>query len=137
MTTFKLKLVTPAGIVLEQEAEEVILRTEDGQIGIMAHHEPLVSILKPGEMIVRAHGTATALATAGGVIEMAGNTLTILADTAEHADALELERAEKKAAELAEQLNRGQEMDITTYKTLQRQLEKEQARISVFKKWRK
>jgi F-type H+-transporting ATPase subunit epsilon len=133
----KIKLVTPSKVVLEEEAEEVILQTEEGQIGIMANHEPIISILKPGEMIIVNNGMVFSLATAGGVIEMSENNLTILADTAERADEIELDIAEARAAELAEKLGKAEQIDITTYKTLQKQLEKEQARIGVFKKWKK
>jgi len=135
--TLQLKLVTPVKTVLEEDVEQVTVNTEDGEITILPNHAPLVSIARPGEMIIKHGGTRRGLSVAGGVIEMFNNTLLILADTAEHADEIELERAEKKAAELAEELSSQEQMDMTTYKALQRQLEKEQARIGVAKKWRK
>ena len=86
MSKLNIKLITPAKTVLEEEVDEVVAETTDGQITILAHHAPLVSILKPGELIIRTDKKDKPLAIAGGVIEMFNNTLVILADTAEHVE---------------------------------------------------
>ncbi|OJI07884.1 ATP synthase F1 subunit epsilon [bacterium CG10_46_32] len=137
MRTLNLKLITPARTVLEEEAEEVVANTRDGQITILAHHAPLVSILKPGELLIRLNGKEKPLVVAGGVIEMFENTLVILADTAEHVAEIDLERAEKRARELVEKLKEKSKLDINTYTSLSYMLERDRTRIEVFKKWRK
>ncbi|MDP3995431.1 MAG: ATP synthase F1 subunit epsilon [Patescibacteria group bacterium] len=136
MQSLTLKLITPARTVLEEEAEEVVAETQDGQITILAHHSPLVTILKPGALLVRAKGRERAIAVAGGVIEMSENTLTILADTAEHAEEIDLERAETRARELVEKLKEKSNLDINTYSALSYMLERDRARIGVVKRWR-
>lgn len=136
MQNLALKLITPARTVLEEEAEEVVAETQDGQITILAHHSPLVTILKPGALLVRAKGRERAIAVAGGVIEMSENTLTILADTAEHAEEIDLERAETRARELVEKLKEKSNLDINTYSALSYMLERDRARIGVVKRWR-
>jgi len=137
MKTLKLKLVTPVKTIFDEDVEQVHLNTEDGEITVLPNHAPLVSILRPGILTAKQEGKDVPMAVAGGAIEMFGNTLVILADTAEHPDEIDLERAEKKAQKLAQEIASKQTLDITTYKTLQRQLEREQARIGAVKRWRK
>jgi len=137
MNKLNIKLITPAKTVLEEEVDEVVADTKDGQITILANHTPLVSILKPGELIIRTDKKDKPLAIAGGVIEMFNNTLIILADTAEHAEEIDLERAETRARELVEKLKDKEKLDINTYNNLEYMLERDRARIGVSKKWRK
>ena len=137
MDKLNIKLITPARTVLEEDADEVVADTQDGQITILAHHTPLVSILKPGELIIRVDGKEKPLAVAGGVIEMFENTLIILADTAEHVEEIDLERAQKRAQELAEKLKDKETLDIHTYTNLEYMLARDRARIGVYNKWRK
>ena len=133
----KLRIVTPAKSLLEKEIDEVTLNTEYGQITVLANHIPLLSVLKPGEILVKNGSEKIAIASAGGIVEMSGrNTLTILADTAEHAKEINPERAKQKAQEIIKKLESKTKLDLTAYKALQRRLEKENARIAVAKKWR-
>ena len=53
MSKFKLKLIAPDGVKYEAEATAVILPTSDGEIEILPGHMPLVSLLAPGEMIIK------------------------------------------------------------------------------------
>ncbi|MAG28526.1 ATP synthase F1 subunit epsilon [bacterium] len=137
MTKLNLKLITPARTVLEEETEEVVAQTLDGEITILANHTPIVTILKPGELLIKNDNKATPLAVAGGIIEMFENTLVILADTAEHVKEIDLKRAEERAKELASKLKEKELLDITTYNSLSYTLARDRTRIEVFKKWRK
>lgn len=103
MNTFNLKLISPEGIKYETNAAEVTLPTPDGQITIMPNHMPLISLLSPGEIILKIDGEEHILATEGGIAEVANNTVKILADTAEDVnslDQLKIEKAKKHAEEL-------------------------------------
>ncbi len=101
MDKFILKLIAPDGVKYEAEAEKVTLPTADGQITVLPGHMPLVSLLKPGEIIIKNGDKTHELATEGGVVEINQNLVKVLADTAEDADSLdELKIVEaKKAAE--------------------------------------
>ncbi len=136
-TTFKLKLVTPVKTVFEQEVSQVILPTTSGQITVLPNHAQLVSELAPGELIVTAGSEQFPLAVAGGIIEVEQNTLLILADSAEQPSDIDIAAAEERAKKLAQELAEEERLDITTYNLLQKQLQNEQARILVGKKWRK
>jgi F-type H+-transporting ATPase subunit epsilon len=133
----QLKLVTPAKTLFDQAVQSVVLPTESGQITVLPDHAPLVSILSPGELIVKTAQEEFPLAVAGGVVEVFENTLVVLADSAEHPTEIDIEAAEKRAEELAKELATEATMDITTYTALQKTLERERARLNVGKKWRK
>lgn len=99
--TFSLKLISPTGIKYEAEANSVFLPTPDGEIEILPDHMPLIALLSPGEILIKLDGKTEHLATDGGLVEINGNTVKIIADAAEAAENLdELKIMEaKKAAE--------------------------------------
>lgn len=135
--TLRLQLITPVETLFNEDVQQVIVPTTSGQITVLPHHSRLVSILAPGELIVTNGANESALAVSGGMIEMTNNTLTVLADSAEQPSEIDLEKAEERAKELAAELSQEQKMDIASYHLLQRQLEIEQARLSIGRKWRK
>lgn len=130
-------LVTPSGTLESGLVDGVTIMTETGEITVLPWHSRLVSTLKPGELVVRDNGEERGLAVAGGVLEISDNTLRVLADSAEFPSDIDIEASEKRAAELAKELEEQEQMDITTYTTLQRSLEREQTKLAVGKKWRK
>jgi F-type H+-transporting ATPase subunit epsilon len=104
----RFQLVSLGGLKFDEEVYEVILPTQDGQIGVLDHHMPLVSVATDGVIAVRHKSTdpddfRDFFAVSGGVIEVANNVLTVLVDEADHAD--EINEAEvRKAFELAQKL---------------------------------
>lgn len=135
--TLHLKLITPVAKVFEEDVTSVTIPTRVGQITVLPHHTELVSILEPGELLVRTNDKEHPLAVSGGIVEVFNDTLAILADSAEHATDIDLERAEARAKELARELKSEVTMDMTTYSLLEKQLAHETARRDVAKKWRK
>lgn len=107
MLTFE--LVTPEGVKFTEEAYEVLLPTPDGQIGVLPHHLALVSLATTGVVSVRRRqqdpdSAVEHFATTGGMIEIDGKKVRLLADTAEHADdinAMKAQEALKHAQALA------------------------------------
>ncbi|NLY53929.1 MAG: F0F1 ATP synthase subunit epsilon [Firmicutes bacterium] len=95
MSAFRLEIVTPAGTVFSSDVESVTAQTLDGQIGVLAGHIPLVTVLETGVMRVRtAEKEEVRLAVSGGFMEMSSdNKLTVLAQTAERAEEIDVERA--------------------------------------------
>ena len=76
-----------------------------GELGILPSHAPLLTTLVPGEIRVTKDGDETFMVVSGGFLEVIGNRVTILADTAEQADEIDIERAEaalERAQERAE-----------------------------------
>lgn len=136
-TKLHFKMVTPSATVFEQDVEGVSLPTVMGEITVLPEHTELVSILTPGELVVRADGKTSPLAVTGGVIEMYNNTLYILADAAEHVDDIDVIAAEKRAQQLEQDLKERTDLDLTSYSLLQRNLEMERIKLNLTKKWRK
>ncbi len=103
------ELVTPEGVKFTEEAYEILLPTPDGQIGILPHHLALVSLATAGVVSVRrrqsdSDGQMEHFSTTGGLIEIDGKRVRLLADTAEHADdidAMKVQAALAHAKELA------------------------------------
>lgn len=98
------EIVTPERSLVSEEVEMVTLPGVLGQMGILRGHEPLLSTLDIGEIVLhRTGGETQYLAVHGGVVEVRPNKVTILADIAEEAEAIDERRAE-------EARNRAQQM---------------------------
>lgn len=137
MSTLVIKLVTPERSVAEMEAAGVTLPIADGDVTILPEHEPYIGALKAGEIIVhRSDGSTESLAVSGGFVEFDTNTLSILADTAERAEEIDMERAET-ARRRAEAIQKEEvSMDEEEYARVAAALEKEMTRIKVARKHR-
>lgn len=101
-SSFHFKLVTPERVAFEAELRSLTVPTTSGEITILPGHIPLVSQLGHGEMILR-DKTDHVFAVSGGFISVAGDTVQILAESATHADEIDLEKAEE-ARQRAEKL---------------------------------
>ncbi|UWG97182.1 F0F1 ATP synthase subunit epsilon [Dehalobacter sp. DCM] len=92
--TFNLVVVAPAGEVLNTEAEFVLAPGAEGELGILANHAPLIANLVIGVVRYTQDGKVEKIAISGGFMEVAQNKVTILADTAERAESIDVDRAE-------------------------------------------
>lgn len=126
MATFKIKVVTYEEKVLEQEAEFVLVRTTEGDMGILPNHSPFIVGLSTGEMKIRLNGKEEKYFVSEGLLEISNNVVTIIATEAIPADQLDVERAKKEVEELKAKLAKVQEdKDILiTQKNLQQALMK-------------
>lgn len=99
----KLEIVTPEKRVLDAEVDSVTVMTATGEAGILPNHAPLISALKPGILTYTMKGASDKLAVSGGFVEVNGNTVSVLADTASSADEIDVAeaRSDKEAAERA------------------------------------
>lgn len=106
MKLIKFSLVTPERKLLEEEVMQVTLPSEAGEVTILPDHIPYIATLKSGEIMTKdAKGTAESFAVSGGFVEFHDNILSVLADMAERADEIDLERAraaEARAREIRE-----------------------------------
>ena len=94
MTPFPLKIVTPDGLEFEGQAEEVIVRTTSGDIGIMANHVNCVAPLGMGRATVVIDGQKRYGACIGGILSVVGGAVTLVPTTFEWADEIDADRAE-------------------------------------------
>lgn len=132
------KIVTPEGIIYEDKVEKVTVPTTSGEITILPRHIPLVSILRAGELTAFKNNHPIHMSVAGGVIEVQGqNKVYILADSAERAEQIDIERAEaarRRAEELMKQKEHQTDVDFAK---LQAMIDREMARIKVAKKYKR
>ena len=101
MSSLKVDIVTAERTVYSGEVEAIIAPGVEGQLGILPHHAPLMTILQAGELVVRKGGRDESLAISGGFLEVRPDRVIILADSAERAEEIDVARAEaaKKRAE--------------------------------------
>ncbi|HET9098586.1 MAG TPA: ATP synthase F1 subunit epsilon [Candidatus Saccharimonadales bacterium] len=114
---FHFQLVSITGKKYDEDVHEVVLPTLDGQIGVLARHMPLVSVVAPGVIMVRKDSKTSDMAreffaTSGGVIEVSNNMLRVLVDEADLAEEINaeeaqkaLDRAQKMVAEATDQVS--------------------------------
>ncbi len=100
MKEFKLKVVTPDRMFFEGDVTRVIVRTTQGDVGILAGHIDYISPLGIGELRIEKDGEENISAVAGGFIKVDKSEVIILASTCERADEIDLKRAEAKKQEL-------------------------------------
>ena len=94
MTPFPLKIVTPDGLEFEGQAEEIIVRTTSGDIGIMANHVNCVAPLGMGRATILVNGQKRYGACIGGILSVVGGAVTLVPTTFEWADEIDADRAE-------------------------------------------
>jgi len=132
----KLEITTPERTVFAEEVDEVILPTPLGEIGVLPHHIPLVSLLCPGELRIKKDEEMTCLAVSGGFIEVRPDKVVVLADTAEREEEIDEKRA-AEAKERAEKLMKEKRLDATEFANVSAKIEKELARLKVVKRKRR
>lgn len=89
-----IKIIAPDRTVWETEAEEAILPSSTGQIGILTGHAPLLTALDIGVMRVRVQDKWVPLALMGGFVEVENDNLTLLINAAEQGSSIDLSTAE-------------------------------------------
>jgi len=93
------ELVSPERVVFEADADVVIVRTTDGEIGFQAGHVPFVGVLAVGEVRVKlTDGSTVHIAVHRGFVEIADNQCAILSDVAELASDIDVARAQTAKA---------------------------------------
>ena len=95
MTPFSLKIVTPDGVQFDGQAEELIVRTTSGDIGIMAGHINCVAPLGMGRATIVTEGKKLYAACIGGILSVVGGEVKLVPTTFEWADQIDKERADR------------------------------------------
>jgi F-type H+-transporting ATPase subunit epsilon len=107
MADYPLTVVTPEGVVYEGPVTEIILRGSEGELGVLAHHIPLVTAVLPCVLhIIEQDGSTRRFALGGGFLEVGREETVVLADTAERPEAINRARAEEARRRAAERIER-------------------------------
>src|SRR5438034_9895244 len=111
----------------EGEADFILARGADGELGVLPGHAPLMTTLQPGELLIRHGGEAESLFVGGGFLEVLPDRVTVLADVAERADEISLQAAEDARRHAQERL--AGEVPISEEAALQQALAVAEARL--------
>ena len=105
----RIRLVTPSRLLLDEEVDEVTAPGALGEFGVLPNHISFLTLLEIGVMNYKQGAGTVHLALGGGYAEVLDNVMTVLADAAEYADEIDVERARRakeRAEETMEKLNR-------------------------------
>jgi F-type H+-transporting ATPase subunit epsilon len=102
-------VVTPSGPVLEDDFEMVVCKAENGEIGILPDHIPLVAPLSISAVRLKRDGEERHIAVSGGIMEVSANKVTILAQSAEKPASIDVGRAKEAKARAERRLQSKQD----------------------------
>lgn len=107
--TFKLEVITPDRVVVsDDEVASVVAPGSEGYFGVLANHAPAMAELRIGKLTFRrADGASDVMAIGGGFVQVFENTVSVLAESAELAKEIDVERAERAKKRAEERLAAG------------------------------
>jgi F-type H+-transporting ATPase subunit epsilon len=137
MSKLTFELTTPERIVEKKEVDGVTLPTQEGEITVLPGHIPLVSNLKPGVATLHIGAEREYIAVSGGFIEVQPDgRLIVLADTADRAEELDLQKIEEARERARKALEEKRDMDDVASAAAIAALEREIAREMTARKYR-
>jgi len=104
MAGIKLDVVTAERSVFSGEVDMVVAPGVQGQLGVLPHHAPLMTILQPGELLIKEGNEEHVLVIGGGFLEVRPDRVIVLADAAERAEEIDVQRAEEAKRRAQERL---------------------------------
>jgi len=102
-----LEIVTPERLAYSGEVDSVQVPGSEGEMGILPHHAPLVSMLGIGELVIRTAGAEEHFAIAGGFVQVRPDKVVVMAETADMASEIDLERAQEARREAERAIETG------------------------------
>ncbi|MCX7994377.1 MAG: F0F1 ATP synthase subunit epsilon [candidate division WOR-3 bacterium] len=133
---FRLEIVTPERLVYSENVDVLTVPTVQGEISILARHVPLVSIITPGEIRIKKDDEIEYMAITGGFVQVLPHKVIILADAAERAEEIDIERA-MRARERAQKLMEEKRGDKITHAEAMAAFQRALVRIKVGQRKRK
>jgi F-type H+-transporting ATPase subunit epsilon len=102
-----LEIVTPERLAYSDEVDAVILPGSEGEMGVLPHHAPLVSTLGVGELRIRKGAAEESFAIVGGFVQVRPDRVVVMAETADMASEIDLEKAQEARREAEKALESG------------------------------
>lgn len=133
MNKNKLKIITPESLVFEGEAQLVIARAIDGDIGIMYHHEPSIIPLGIGELKIKNGEETKHFSHSSGFLKVSNDEVTIIVDSCESPESIDIQRATDALERAKATLEDGSKSDLDIQKA-QIKLKRALNRLEVAKK---
>ena len=102
-----LEIVTPERQVFSEEVDSVVCPGIEGELGVLPHHAPLLTTLGVGELRIRRGGEEEFFAIAGGFLQVRPDKVVVMAETADMASEIDLEKAQEARREAERALESG------------------------------
>ena len=102
-----LEIVTPERLAYSDEVDAVTLPGGEGELGVLPHHAPLVSTLGVGELRIRKGGAEESFAIVGGFLQVLPDKVVVMAETADMASEIDLDKAQEARKEAERALETG------------------------------
>jgi len=136
MTTSRLQIevVSPDGLILRDSIDEATLPGSRGELGILSGHRPLLTTLKPGALRLRRGNRDDFYAVSGGFAEIHEDRIVVIADAAEHAAKIDIQRAQKARERAEAELRESVRRDSADYQRAEAALQRAITRIHVAEK---
>lgn len=106
--SFNLQIISPTRIFFDEDVEMVEMKTTEGEIGVLAGHIPLTAILQPGVLKIHQDGKEREAALLDGFVEIRKNKVTVLAESCEWPDEIDVHRAEEAKARAERRIKSGE-----------------------------
>ena len=135
--TINCEIVSQDRLVYQGDADIVIIPGKSGQMGILAHHSPVLTALNYGIITVREKNNEINFTVSGGVAEVMPDKVTILADSAENVQEIDIERAMKARERAEERLKLTLATDTDRYMRITSALKRSDLRLQAAKKFQK
>lgn len=131
MSTFLLEIVTPDRLVYSEQVNSVTVRGVEGELGILPGHIPFVTPLQVAPVFVKIGNERTPFAVQGGFVEVRKDKVVILAESAERAEEIDLERAEAAKERAEMRLKAGKRQDEIDHRRAELALQRAMNRIKL------
>jgi len=136
--TIRCEIVSQDRTVFQGNVDIVVLPGSEGEMGILPHHAPALTLLKYGVIKVRHGGQEDLFSVAGGMAEIQPDIITILADAVENVEEIDVVRAQaakKRAEDALAKISPDEEPDV--YLTMEAALRRSNLRLDVVRRYRK
>lgn len=131
------EIVSQDRLVWEGDADIVNIPGSDGDMGILPNHAPLLSTMRFGVVNVRSGGVDRYFTVAGGVVEVQPKIVTILADSAENVEEIDIARAQAARERAEEYLKSGPKPDSGDFLRMEASLRKSTLRLDAVRRYRR
>ena len=103
----QLEIVTPEKLAFQDEVDSVVLPGSEGELGVLPHHAPLISTLGAGELRLRKGGQEESFAIMGGFLQVLPDKVVVMAEMADMASDIDLEKAQEARRQAEQALESG------------------------------
>ena len=103
----QLEIVTPERLAYSDTVDAVVLPGSEGELGVLPHHAPLIATLGVGELLIRKAGEEESFAIVGGFVQVRPDKVVVMAETADMASEIDLEKAQEARREAEQALEAG------------------------------